>query len=105
MQAGRLRHRVTLQRATESRDSFGQVVKTWADVATVWARVEALSGREYLEAQSLQRQVTTRMTIRWRSDVDAGLRALWRGRVYDIESALADETGRRSLTLMCVEVT
>ena len=110
MQAGRLRHRVTVQRATERRDSFGQVVKTWADVATVWARVEALSGREYLEARQMQRGTLTRITMRWRGDVTAGNRVQWIdpagvAHTYDVESVLADDTGRRSLTLMCVEVT
>lgn len=108
MRAGELRHRITLQRATEARDSFGQAVKTWSDVATVWASVEPLRGREFLDARQLQREISAHITIRWRDDVDAGMRVRWTdpagtAHLYDIEAVLPDATHRRVLTLMCVE--
>jgi len=110
MQAGALRHRVTIQAATETQNDFGEVTKTWSDLATVWAAVEALSGREYFEARQLQRSTLTRMIIRWRDDVTAGHRVRWTDTMgtthtYDIESVIADRTHRAQLTLMCVEVT
>ena len=39
MQTGRLRERVTIQQENVTRDASGQELKTWPDVATVWARV------------------------------------------------------------------
>ena len=108
MRAGELKHRVTLQEATETRDSFGQPVRTWSDVATVWAAVQALSGREFLEAKQLKRAVTTRIVIRWRDDVHAGMRARWTDpagttHTYDVEAVIPDSTHRRQLSLMCLE--
>lgn len=45
MQAGKLRHRVTLQGLVETQDpSTGAISKSWLDVATVWADVRFLSG-------------------------------------------------------------
>ena len=110
MRAGELRHRITLQQAMETRNSFGEVTRTWSDVATVWASVQALSGREYLEAKQLRKAVTTRIVIRWRDDVTPAMRARWSDpagttHIYDIESVIPDATSRRTLTLMCVEVT
>ena len=49
MEAGQLRHRVTIQQATETTDGFGGVTQAWATFATVWAAVEPLTGREYLQ--------------------------------------------------------
>lgn len=43
IQAGKLRHRITIQRETVTRDEYGSEVKTWDDLATVWASVEPLS--------------------------------------------------------------
>lgn len=43
IQAGNLRHRITIQRETTTRDAYGSEVKTWADLATVWASLDPLS--------------------------------------------------------------
>jgi len=44
MRAGRLKKRVAIQQATDSRGATGQVIKTWATVATVWAGIEPIKG-------------------------------------------------------------
>ncbi|WP_228303207.1 phage head closure protein [Klebsiella michiganensis] len=40
MQAGRLRHRVTIQNFTTSRTPSGQPVEKWEDGKTIWAEVK-----------------------------------------------------------------
>jgi SPP1 family predicted phage head-tail adaptor len=74
--AGKLRHRITIQRETTTRDEYGSEVKTWLPLATVWASVEplsptAMSGvRELVGAGAEQSQDMVRVTIRPR-DVTA----------------------------------
>ena len=46
---GKLRDRVTVQQATETRNSLGEVVQSWSTYATVWASVEGISSREALQ--------------------------------------------------------
>lgn len=108
MRAGDLRHRVTIQAATEIQDAYGEAIPTWTDVSTVWASVEPLSGREYLAARQEQQEVRTRITIRWRPGMKPGNRVLWTDHggvthVYDIEDVIADPTSRIWIELMCVE--
>lgn len=43
MEAGKLRHRVELQRAAVTTDSHGDTVETWATLATVWADVQDMT--------------------------------------------------------------
>ncbi|MGW8241252.1 phage head closure protein, partial [Klebsiella pneumoniae] len=44
MQAGKLRHRITLQEPVkEQNPTTGSVINTWRDVATLWAEVAPLS--------------------------------------------------------------
>jgi SPP1 family predicted phage head-tail adaptor len=105
MRAGRLRHRVALQQAVEARNGFGDVIRTWSTVATVYAAVEPLSGREYLAARQAQAETTTKITLRHRHDIDETWRITWQGHVYDIESVLPDATNARQLTILCHEVT
>lgn len=103
MQAGKLRHRVTLQRPVKTQNpATGAIINGWADVATLWASVVDLSAREFVAAQAGQSEVTTRITIRWRDDVTSKHRILYLGRVYNVHGVLSDDkSGREYLTPPC----
>lgn len=103
MRAGMLRHRVTLQRFQQGQDAYGGPVETWEDVATVWASLEAMSGREFFASQQAQSEVTQRIRIRYRPDVTADMRVIHNGKVFNIVAPLPDNRGRE-LVLMCREV-
>jgi SPP1 family predicted phage head-tail adaptor len=105
VRAGLLRHRVNLQQAVEARNGFGDVIRTWSTVATVWGSVNPLSGREYLAARQALAETTTRIQIRYRADIDETWRVTWGSHVYDIDVVLADPMHAQHLTLMVHEVT
>lgn len=94
---GRLDQRVTLQQATRTADGLGGYVKGWSDVATLWARVEPLAGRERDMAQQVESPRDYRVTIRRRADVTTAHRLLWQGNALNIRF-VADE-GARALYL------
>lgn len=97
-----LRDQVTLQVRTAGTDAHGQEATTWTDVATVWAKAEPLRGRDFFAAGQMQVAVSTRFAIRWRAELTAVHRVLWRGQPYDIDGAPIDVDGRRhTLELMC----
>ncbi|MFV9511809.1 phage head closure protein [Tepidibacillus sp. LV47] len=81
---GDLRHRITLQKQATITDADGFTTQQWQDVATVWAAVENLYGREYWEAAAIQAEKTVKFTIRYRPDVDQTMRIVFRGQVYEI---------------------
>lgn len=99
---GRLRQRLTLQRESGTPDAGGGYALGWVDLATVWGAVEALTGRERLQAAALESTVTHRMLLRARTDIDAAMRVVWRGRAFNIRAHL-DRTGRDRLTELLVE--
>ncbi|CAM3407576.1 head-tail adaptor protein [Rouxiella silvae] len=105
MQAGKLRHRVTLQKRVNHRDpQTGAAIPGWENVKKIWADVVPLSAREFVASQAVQSEVTTRITIRKRSDVTNKHRILFRGQVYNIEGVLPDPvSGLEYLTLPCSE--
>ena len=103
MAAGTLRQRVAIQRQTVTRDSFGAEVVTWTDVATVWASVMALAGRELFDSRQTVAQVDHRVTIRHRADVRPAMRVVCGVRVFDIQAALDKEGRGRYLELLCRE--
>ncbi len=104
MAAGRFRHRITLQELVTGQDEAGQPVDMWQDVATVWAAVEPLRGREYFAAQQVQAEVTTRIRIRYRRGIRPEMRVLYDGRLFNILSVIDPEERHVELQLMCREV-
>ena len=88
MQAGRLNTRVTLQRRATGQDDWGQPTEGWEDVAQLWADVRHLNGVESIKAGADVSVVRASFRIRHRAGIDAGMRLLAGGAVYDIEAVL-----------------
>lgn len=108
VEAGRLRHKVTLQRREYLLDSSGDVIQdqngqaeyVWLTIAEPWAAVEPLSAREFIAAQTTESKVVARITMRYRADIDHAMRILFRGKVYNIEGVLSDkDSGLEYLTI------
>lgn len=85
--AGDLDVRITIRRATTAANAFNELIETWADLVTVWAKRVDASAAESYRAQEVGAEITTRFTIRWSSDVDdvnPKDRVLFSGREYNI---------------------
>lgn len=93
MKAGTLDTRITIQRRSTGQDDWGQPIDAWGDVALVWANVRHLNGTESIKAGADVSVVRASFRIRHRSGIDAGMRILSGGAVYDIEAVLPG--GRR----------
>lgn len=103
--AGRLRHRVQLQRQVRGQaPATGAQTVSWEPLADVWAEVAALSARELVAAKSVDSEVTMRVTIRHRDDVTDKCRVIHRGKILNIHGVLPDPvSGLEYLTLPCSE--
>lgn len=101
--AGALRHRVTIQKATESINEKGETVPTWETFATVWAAVEPLRGREYFQSNAIQSELTTRIRIRYLAGVNPHMRVLYNGRTFHIQAVIDVDERHREMQLMCIE--
>jgi SPP1 family predicted phage head-tail adaptor len=100
IRAGNLDRRVVIQVNTPAQDAAGELVASWATLATVWAHVEPIAGSERFTAEQVHAEATYRITIRYRSDVGPTNRITYGGDTYVIESAL--EVGRQeALELSC----
>lgn len=87
MRAGILRDRIIIQHKTVTADGWGQEIEVWSDLATVWANVRFMSGKEYISANRETAQIQASIRIRIRS-VDSGMRVIFNGKVYEITSVL-----------------
>ena len=98
--AGKLNQRITLQRRATGHDAAGQPVQTWADICTVWADVRYQGGLESLKGGEPVSVAKASIRIRYRTELDAGMRAVLGATVFDIKAVLPD-AGREYLDLSC----
>lgn len=105
MRAGKLRHRLTLQTATDGKTATGRPTRTWATTDTLWGSVMPLSGSEVNEAQALEGRVDHEVHIRYRASVTPKQRLIHRTRTLEIVSVRDVDEMQRELVLMCREVT
>ena len=83
---GKLDRRITLRSATIAKDSFGEDVRTYSDLANVWAKVDYRgTPKEGEDTEKLTSLNKVRFTVRYRSDVDATVKISWGGKTYEIE--------------------
>lgn len=96
LRAGELDRRITLQRATVTRDGLNNPVEAWGDHATVWAKYEPVSDGEKFRAGERASEIGARFTIRYSSqvaDLSPKDRLIFAGRAYAITRV--KEVGRR----------
>lgn len=106
--AGALNQRITLQQRSIAPDTTGGQLATSTDVATVWAEVVPLSGCELIAAQAINLETSHQITIRWQSvfansKAVAAMRVVYKGRYFNIGSAINEYESNSTLTLLATE--
>lgn len=106
--AGQLSHRIRIQQPTAVKDALGAPTQTWTDVATVWADIQPISGREARIADRMAAVVSHQITVRHRSEFNdpkwvAQMRVLYRARVFSIHAALNEDEANVAVMLLASE--
>jgi SPP1 family predicted phage head-tail adaptor len=99
-EAGRFRHRISIQQKVMVLDSngdadqdpnTGEVPYIWTEFAKRWAAIEPLSAKEFIQSQATQSQITARIIFQLLPDLNAGMRIVHNGTVYNIHGILPDK--------------
>lgn len=104
MRSGTLRHVVTIRQRTSGQNAIGEPSASWADVATVRAWVQDISGRELLAAQATQNPVNAKIVIRHRADITPAMQVVHGAHTFNIEAVLSPTRTGTTLELMCVRL-
>jgi SPP1 family predicted phage head-tail adaptor len=111
MTAGRLRHRVTVQAppGEGGRDPYGGAVRAdWTDVATIWAEVRPLTGKEAaVVGQQVAASVTHRVTVRHADGraITPRHQLLFEGRILNVNAVIDVGERKRELRILATEAT
>lgn len=100
--AQELNHLIEFQELTVTRDQYGGEIESWETVATAYAKVEPLVGREFFAAAAVQAENTVKFTLRYRSDLNTFMRLVYDGDDWNMTSVI-DIKGRHRETLVMAE--
>lgn len=103
MEAGKLRHRAAIQYFTETRDSCGDTVKTWATVANRWVEIRPISGKESVNYKAVNSSVTHSIMLRHYDGLTTQHRFYWDSRAFNIDSIMNSEERDEYQVCQCIE--
>ena len=104
MRAGQLRHLVTVQSRSATPDTYGEPAQTWSNLhANQPASIEPLSGRELINAQAVQSDVTHRLRMRYVAGVETKHRVIFGTRVFDIRAVRNIDERNIELGMLCTK--
>ena len=112
MDIGKFDKRVTLQNRSATLDDYGQQINSWSDVATVWANIKPIGGREKMRSMMIESTLTHTIAVRYDvrflppTKVDA-----WRikyvtpagERIFNITAAMDMNEERKYIIFDCTE--
>lgn len=101
-QAGQLDRRITIQNFSETTDSFGQEVKSFSTLASVWANVVEKIGSEGEDGDMIAATKKVEFIIRYRTDVDEEMRISYNGNTYKIQAIQSADARKAFLKIVCL---
>lgn len=101
--ASRLRHKLTLQIETRSADDVGGYIRSWSDVVELWAEINPVSGGEKLFGGQLQPEITHKILLRYRDDINSGMRLKFENRVFNIRYVINVAEKNEVLEILATE--
>lgn len=102
MRAGKLDRLIRIESRVDTVNSVGQPVPAWSVVATnVPASYDPTRGREFFAGMQLVVTDAAMFSIRYRPGIDAAMRVIFEGRVWDIAAVEPGFGRHRSLNLYC----
>lgn len=100
---GTLTDRVVLKRKITTDEAEGGETAVFSALATVWARVRPLGTRQSFDSDARGQSVSHSVVMRFRTDLKAGDRIVYRGRDLEVLGT-SDLNGRRAyLSCQCSE--
>lgn len=109
MNAGKLDRKIKLQTPTVSRDAWGGATTTYADMATVWAKVDFSLGESFQrlyfnETERINIKDSAVFTIRYRTDIDTETRIVFKNEDWRIEGIREDNSRDAYLHIMAAKI-
>ena len=100
---GNLRYKVDLQGPTRTADGAGGYTEAFTTKAQLYADIRPQNALESYRQGQLQEKVTHKITIRYRSDINASYKIVYESRTFHIKGIKNMRERDRFLELLCEE--
>lgn len=110
MHPSKLNKRIKIMRYLKQSDGAGGYLDNWKTeegwqvVTNTWGQIRPLRGREFDQAQQSQSEVTHKIVLRYRKDIDKSMIIVHESRRFNIDYILDIDERKRYLELQCVEL-
>lgn len=106
--AGQRNRRLVIESKGSGQGTYGEPTGTWSTLATVWAHIKPLQGRELQAAQQMAPEVTHRIAIPYSAALAdpvamAKCRATYGGRIFNIHAVMNQDERNRELIILASE--
>lgn len=101
---GALRHRLRLDEPVDVSDGSGGFERSYRTIAYVWARVNPIAADGKFIEQRFEQTTGFQIDLRWRNDIAAGMRFIFRNRILLVQAVRDADSARRFLTCACEEI-
>lgn len=101
---GEFRHIITFQEMEERKNSLGEMTKVWIDRFSTRAAIYPISGKEFFTADMNNSEVSHKINIRYRGDINTKMRIIFEGRVFNIESIINFQERNILIQIMAKEL-
>ena len=101
-QAGQMDRRITIQTFSETTDNFGQEVKSFSTLASVWANVVEKVGSEGEDGEMIAATKKVEFVIRYRTDVNEEMRISYNSNTYKIQAIQSADARKAFLKIVCL---
>jgi SPP1 family predicted phage head-tail adaptor len=103
MRAGKLRHRVEVQRSTATQDTYGQQVITWGTFAILWADIRPSEATETFESGQFKTERRHVVRMRYYDQLTTRNRLKFGTRYFDVTGIRYVREIEREMVVDCVE--
>ena len=111
MNPGEYKHRIALYKKSNSPGTDNGFPDEDAENSShefykkVWAKAKTMSARQFFSSGGQQNERTTLWEIRYMKDINDDMQVQYEGRTFEIENIITNDEAKRTLTLVCKEMT
>jgi SPP1 family predicted phage head-tail adaptor len=100
MKAGNLRHKIIIQQPSETHNpGTGELETTWSTLATVWAEILPLIGKEYWASRQVNAETAGKIRIRFISGLTCKMRIKFGTRIFNITGIINIEERNNEIVI------
>jgi len=100
---GRMRYRVKVENATNTRDTGGGISQVYNSINFLYADIKPKSANSSYRQGMVQEKVTHELTIRFMDNISTNSRISFGTRLFDVKGIINIDERDRFLKLLCEE--